>query len=878
MIWLFPENEMPITAANVLKCLDFADSKARGYAELDKHDGSSHVNGTVTPDSSDSVPTFKSNLSSISMMPPISYFSCVPYVLNIVTQETKGQTRLRLMELVGTGGTALSQSDGDRLVKEGIKLISRYGSAECGFLMSSNRRGDDDWQFLRVPKYSKYLHFEEMDDGLAELVVKNGWPHLAKRNLPDGSYATCDLFERHPSIEQAWKYHSRKDSQIMLSTGKKFDPEPLERSIRTVSDSLRDVLVVGNGKSYAGAVLFREAGDRLDDETFLDQIWPEIDHINQSNPPHAHLQRTAINSRSVPSTSKCLPKSSKGTILRGQAEAQYKELIDECYYGKNNSNDDTPGPVATPPLSGSDLHQIVVDTVRSTLGKTIDDDADLLRAGLKSQQSQEIRNILSQRLLQNHPQLREKISLTVAYDHETIRSLSQYFGQLLKHAATSGDNSTDFKVNELEDMIKLKEMRISIASHAAASSDQLQAIILTGATGTLGIHLLDKLRTSFPEHKIYCLMRAKEGEQPSSVNLRNQLSKALTTKKKAPLSDSEDIIAVNCDASKPQFGLEREMYNEMIATVSIVIHAAWDVNFVQPLRAYRDQFTWLASLLQLGHQATFSGKKNVGFFFCSSIASVGAALEPSDSEGLSTSPTDATPVGYSRSKWVAEHICRNAWEDSNKIHGGLSVHILRIGQLCGDAENGIWNMKEAIPLLLSTKDVLGCLPKQNAKVDWLPVDTAAEAILDIVSSAGGETKDQEDCDQNGGRETKNSQFTADSFNVYHIVNPRPDPWWDQMLEWLKKDHENAFQIVEGRAWFHKLTEAFSNSELKHPGRPLLPLWKQQFGTEVPQHQPSEAFVSTKARIASATLSRAMREPVVNKESIRKMGRWIDGQM
>lgn len=879
MIWLFPENEIPITAANVLSCLEFADSKAEGYAQLDKHSEWAHVNGTFVKAKSGVAGTVdKSNSTCVSPTPPIAYFSCVPYVLNIVTQSTTGQARLRLMELVGTGGTALSQSDGDKLVKKGIKLISRYGSAECGFLMSSHRQGDDDWQFLRVPKCSKYLHFEEMQDGLAELVVKDGWPHMAKRNLPNGSYATCDLFERHPSIEQAWKYHSRKDSQIMLSTGKKFDPEPLERSIRTVSDFLQDVLVFGNGKSYAGALLFHTAGDHLDDEALLDQVWPKIDHINHSNPPHAHLQRTAIKLRSVSKTFKCLPKSNKGTILRGQAEAQYKELIDECYYGKNESSNTCEGPIASSPISSFALRQIVVDTVNSVMGKIIDDDADLLREGFKSQQSQEIRNILSQRLLQNHPQLREKISLTVAYDHETVGGLSQYFERLLRNAAIPGDHSTDFQVHEMEDMIKLKETRISTASGTAVPPAPLQAIILTGATGTLGIHLLDKLRTSFPKHRLYCLMRTKEGEQASSVALKSQLSKALTSRKKASLSDCENIMAVSCEASKPRCGLDREIYDQMIATVSVVIHAAWDVNFVQPLRAYRDQFTWLASLLQLGHQATLSGKKNVGFFFCSSIASVDAAPEPSNSERLSSSPTDATPIGYSRSKWVAEHICHNAWEDSNKTHEGLSVHILRIGQLCGDTENGVWNMKEAIPLLLSTKELIGCLPRQNAKVDWLPVDIAAKSILDIVSSAGRETENTKGRNQNGDRAWNIPRSTAHSFDVYHVVNPRPDPRWNQMLEWLKEDQDDAFQIVEGSVWFRKLAAAFSNSGIKHPGRPLLPLWKQQFEAEMPHREAREAFESTKAPAASATLDQAMREPAVTRESIRKMVRWIDGQI
>ncbi len=48
--------------------------------------------------------------------------------------------------------------------------------------------------------------------------------YKAKKNRPDGSFATADLFAPHPEIPHAWKYHSRADSQLTLITGKKFDP------------------------------------------------------------------------------------------------------------------------------------------------------------------------------------------------------------------------------------------------------------------------------------------------------------------------------------------------------------------------------------------------------------------------------------------------------------------------------------------------------------------------------------------------------------------------------------------------------------------------------------------------------------------------------
>ena len=46
---------------------------------------------------------------------------------------------LKIMDIVGAGGAALPTEVGDRLVRRGINLISRFGRVECGFLLSSYR-------------------------------------------------------------------------------------------------------------------------------------------------------------------------------------------------------------------------------------------------------------------------------------------------------------------------------------------------------------------------------------------------------------------------------------------------------------------------------------------------------------------------------------------------------------------------------------------------------------------------------------------------------------------------------------------------------------------------------------------------------------------
>lgn len=145
LIWLFPGKGVPITATNVVKCLNVA---TRGTKE----------NG----------------------LPPVKYFSSVPYVLQMMEADEQGFDYLLNMEIVGVGGAALPTEVGDRMVVKGIHLISRFGSAECGFVMSSHRdyEKDKEWQYLRSSEGADCLRFEQQEGGLAELVIQPGWPHM----------------------------------------------------------------------------------------------------------------------------------------------------------------------------------------------------------------------------------------------------------------------------------------------------------------------------------------------------------------------------------------------------------------------------------------------------------------------------------------------------------------------------------------------------------------------------------------------------------------------------------------------------------------------------------------------------------------------------
>jgi acyl-coenzyme A synthetase/AMP-(fatty) acid ligase len=353
MIWLFPGDRCPITTKNILSCIDVSEREVESRS-----------------------------------LPPVKYFSSVPYVLQMLAEDNAGVQMLQRMDIVGVGGAALPPQVGDDLVNQGVRLVSRFGSAECGFLLSSSRdfEADKDWQYLRLPPHSEnLLQFQQhpSDERLFELMVLPQWPHIAKRNRQDGSFATSDLFERHPTIQNAWKYHSRSDSQITLLTGKKFDPAPIEDDIASKSQLIREVLVFGDGKQVPGALIFLASRDT----SVNDDIWKTVQAVNQKGQSHTRIlrERIKILGPNIPS----LARSSKGTLLRAAANETFAQHIEQVYiHGGANI-------AQRVAIQDQDVKQFIRELVNGYLVKPLaDDNADFYKCGVDSATCTQIRSIL----------------------------------------------------------------------------------------------------------------------------------------------------------------------------------------------------------------------------------------------------------------------------------------------------------------------------------------------------------------------------------------------------------------------------------------------------------------------------------------------------
>lgn len=188
------------------------------------------------------------------------------------------------------------------------------------------------------------------------------------------------------------------------------------------------------------------------------------------------------------------------------------------------------------------------------------------------------------------------------------------------------------------------------------------------------------------------------GENPSA-----RIRESLVKRGLGEVSSDLRIVGLRSDLSIWNLGLEVSNLQELKDEITHIIHAAWAVNFNVGFQAFEKDIAGVYNLIQLS--LSTQSVNPARFFFCSSISvamGAGTATIPEDFVDVS----QCSPGGYGRSKWVSEKIIQNA---SSRY--GADAHVLRIGQVVGDAKLGIWNDTEAIPLMIRSALTLERLPK-----------------------------------------------------------------------------------------------------------------------------------------------------------------------
>lgn len=376
--------------------------------------------------------------------------------------------------------------------------------------------------------------------------------------------------------------------------------------------------------------------------------------------------------------------------------------------------------------------------------------------------------------------------------------------------------------------------------------------IVTGATGSLGAHVVAQLAATPDVKRIYCLVRAASSRVAHLRVVKSMQERAVYDT--LPFLSRQKILALPSNLAEQDLGLGPELYSQIANEITGIIHCAWSVNFNLGLGSFENDCIagksyvcppfWSRALLS--NVFAVKGARNLmllclasawpipaAFNFCSSVSTVAATPGGFVPETLPPSLSCTQGMGYAQSKLVTEHLVQRAGSQT-----GMRARVLRVGQIIADTQYGIWNDTEAIPLILQAGTTIGAIPALDESPLWLPVDVVARTVIEISLSDA-------------------------PTSVLNVVNGRPFHWTRDLLPKLRA---TGFQFEEigQREWIMRL-RASNFDPVANPPIKLVEFFASKYDKDNVARIGLQ-YDTSQARALSPTLASA---PVLDQEMVQK---------
>lgn len=312
-------------------------------------------------------------------------------------------------------------------------------------------------------------------------------------------------------------------------------------------------------------------------------------------------------------------------------------------------------------------------------------------------------------------------------------------------------------------------------------------ILLTGATGFVGAFVLRELLQQ-TDATIHCLVRPDPAAQADAAPA-DGLSRIEASLRRYGLWEpgmANRLRAVPGDLSRPELGLDKGLWQTLGETIDAIVHNGAHVHHMLPyerLKAANVQGT--LDVIRLAMHRRLKPLHHV-----SSLSVLPPITQAGGARFDEDTPLPPSPVptgGYNRSKWVAEHLVRQAGTR------GLPVTVYRPGPASGDSHSGAFNENDFLYRLMQGYIQSGLAPEGELPLDILPVDHLARSIVWLAR--------QEDA----------------AGSCHHLLHPRPVS--SDVLFAACEAAGHGIRRVPYAQWFQTLQRIAANE----PGHALYPL-------------------------------------------------------
>jgi len=368
----------------------------------------------------------------------------------------------------------------------------------------------------------------------------------------------------------------------------------------------------------------------------------------------------------------------------------------------------------------------------------------LMDAGMDSLESVDMRNQLEKAL----PGI--KLPGALVLEYPTVVAIARYLAQArsttiaLPSAALSRSDSPDASPMarpselldvELQDTNGFVMLPTDFPSHAVADClDNAgiggSAVLLTGATGFLGIHMLAELLecTSKGQHppRVVLLVRAAT----QSIGLTRVVEAARENGITLEESQMARLVVIPThDLSLPRLGIDAQGLEDIrTAGVRTIIHNAAQVDWFKSYKYLKGSN--VSTTLELLRLAAELGAK---FGYVSSISSL--PLWNMDQAMIETVDNSWEQIhvhkmsGYSQTKWMSEQLCRAACQK------GVAVSIFRMPFIVGNSRTGCMSLQDSPARIIAACVELGEVPV-SVQLDCVAVDVVARVVAGVSLQPG----------------------------------------------------------------------------------------------------------------------------------------------
>ena len=386
---------------------------------------------------------------------------------------------------------------------------------------------------------------------------------------------------------------------------------------------------------------------------------------------------------------------------------------------------------------------------------------------------------------------------------------------------------TDFAARQIVIDSYIEKYTRNFTLHRPATSSDLSStsegwgVLVTGATGSLGAHLVSHL-VSLPIIKTVVCLNRNSQKDPLGRQLEAFESKGI----KLDQDSLSKIKAFDTDASRPRLGLSTNDYDFLLQHITHIVHNAWPMSITRPITAFESQFKTMANLIDLANEASSIHQCQVGFQFISSIATVGYHPLWTGNYLVPEEPMIAQsvlPTGYGDAKLVCEHMLTQTLTKHPDRFRAMSV---RIGQISGSEISGHWNPVEHLAFLIKSCHTLKLLPDfegvgpalplplipnlhTNARtqtLSWCPVTTVSSTLSDLLLSP----------------------HPTPSYPIYHIENPTRQSWKSMIVTLAKELDIPTSNIVPFETWTRDVRQFPGSTEKDNPAKKLVRFLEEHF--------------------------------------------------